>query len=96
MSDPIKSDSPEGAVDLPRLVLRFLAGEWVRRFCGSGDRANEMNWLHVRWQGPQPYGLPVLWWGFGSAMTDERIIFQILQHPEEWEISSQNPKASDR
>lgn len=23
-------------------------------------------------------------------MTDERIVFQILLHPEEWEISTQN------
>jgi hypothetical protein len=77
-------------VDVHPLVLRFLAGEWVRRFCGSGDRGDETNWLHVRWQGSQPYGLPVMWWGFGGAMTDERIVFQILLHPEEWEISTQN------
>jgi hypothetical protein len=83
----------EEQAGLHPLVPRFLAGEWVRKFCGSGDPADETNWIHVEWQGSRPYGKPVIWWGFGSAMTDERIVLSILQRPEEWEVASQNAES---
>ena len=73
-----------------KLIEQFLEGSWVRRFCGSGDRSDETNWIHVQWQGSRPYGKPVICWGFASAMTDERIVFDILQRPDEWEISQAN------
>jgi hypothetical protein len=41
MNDPIKSDSPEGAVDLPHLVRQSLE-EWIES--GRGDECFWEGW----------------------------------------------------
>jgi hypothetical protein len=75
------------AVDLPRLVRLFLSGQAVSRYGGSGDRSEPMHWLHVTWVTADiKSDRAATWWGFGSAFINDRIVFEILRRPEQWEI----------
>ena len=79
------------AVDLPRLVRLFLLGQTVSRYCGSGDRGEMMNWLHVTWiTADMKSDRAATWWGFGSALINDNIVFEILRHPDQWEIIPPN------
>ena len=49
MSDPINSDSPEGAVDLPRLVRRELVWHPGPARGGGGTAQHEEHATHPSW-----------------------------------------------
>ena len=84
---------PLPAIPLDRLVRLFLSGQTVSRYCGSGDRSEPMNWLHVTWITADIKSDRVAtWWGFGSAFINDRIVFEILRHPGQWEIILPNAK----
>jgi hypothetical protein len=84
-------EPPSSGSPLPRLVGLFLSGQTVSRYCGYGDRGEPMNWLHVTWiTADIKSDRAATWWGSGSAFINDRIVFEILRHPEQWEIIQPN------
>ena len=96
-----KSQDPEAAETvppastpaaiLPQIVQRLLSGQTVSRYCGSGDRSDITNWLHVTWlTADMKSDRAATWWGFGDIFINDRIVFEILRYPEQWEIIPPN------